>query len=142
MVAPQWPRCTLASCRCSPVVTKAPPTPPPHNPVADTSASDYRLRHVAGDVDVNSLGSGDGGACAERSRTFPRVGVATLALSHARGMASVATKGRRIVLLDVEEGEGEEDDGGEEEADGEGEGGAQGSEGAEEEADDAMEEED
>ena len=48
------------------------------------------------------VGSGESGARTARRRTFGGVQAQQLALSHARGMASIATKGRRIVLLDLE----------------------------------------
>ena len=66
---------------------------------------------VAGRLQVHPLGSGEDGSCATRSRTFERIDAALLALSHSRGMASITTAGRRLLLLDVEdEGDGEVDD--------------------------------
>ena len=41
--------------------------------------------------------------CTLRCRTLGRIEGPTLALSHTRGMASIATKARRVVLLDLEE---------------------------------------
>ncbi len=79
-----------------------------------------------GVLPLQSLGSGEGGDVAERARTFARIEGAQLALSHARGMASVLAKGRRVVLLDLEEeGDGDDDDGAEDEEGGE-EGGEEG----------------
>ena len=75
-------------------------------------------------IRTQPLGSDENlGAVAGRSRTLSRVDAQQLALSHERGMASLVSKGRRVVLLDLEEeGEGEEDEeGGEEGEDEEGE---------------------
>lgn len=66
-----------------------------------------------GGVQLQQLGEG-AGDCAERSRTFGRVEAQQLALSHARGMASIVTKARRVVLLDLEEEADDEDEQGEE----------------------------
>jgi len=46
---------------------------------------------------------------AERSRQFAGMDAAMLALSQNRGMASIATRNRRVLLLDLEE-DGNEDD--------------------------------
>ena len=61
-----------------------------------------------------------------RARTFRRAEPSHLALSHARGMASLVTKGRRVVLLDLEEDADEDDEG---EEGGEGDEGEEGAEG-------------
>ena len=55
-----------------------------------------------GEMAVQQLG-GDGGECFDRSRTLRRTEAQLVALSHTRGMAAIASKGRRIILLDLEE---------------------------------------
>lgn len=94
-------------------------------------------------LQLQSLSHGEGGSV--RSRSFARLDVVQLALSHARGMASLLAKGgRRVVLLDLEEeGEGEEDEEGEEGEEEEGEVGADAAEADDSHGEDmAMEEED
>ena len=78
-----------------------------------------------GELPLQPLG-GEGGECAPRAH-LPRAQATQLALSHSRGMASMLAKGRRVVLLDLEEDEGEEED--EEEGEEEDEGGAEGEDG-------------
>ena len=46
---------------------------------------------------------------AERSREFAGMEAAKLALSQSRGMASISTRNRRILLLDLEDDGNEED---------------------------------
>jgi len=60
-----------------------------------------RMLHDGG-VYVQPLGV-ESGECAFRSRTFGRTEAQQIALSHTRGMASIVTKARRVLLLDLEE---------------------------------------
>ena len=72
-----------------------------------------RLLHMLASnmIRIQPLGSDENlGACASRSRNLSRVDAHKLALSHERGMASLVSKGRRVVLLDLEEEGGEDEE--------------------------------
>ena len=73
-----------------------------------------------GSIALESLGT-DEGEAPTRSRVFRRTEAVQLALGHARGMASIVIKGRRVVVLDLEEDAGDEDEDAVEAEDNEGE---------------------